>query len=126
MEELSERVKLREKKTLKSSISEKSGKKGRMSSIFSNPSVSFKNAIAFLMFSPFVAFPCWTTCLAIMSQSFFLNSSLSSTLSASSFAVSGSTCRFVAVWEKVGTLGFNNLGLFMGNYMAHTLNIEMV
>jgi hypothetical protein len=61
--------------------------------------------------------------LAIMSQSFFLNSSLSSTLSASSFAVSGSTCRFVAVWEKVGTLGFNNLGLFMGNYMAHTLNI---
>ncbi|MFS7971209.1 hypothetical protein Hanom_Chr09g00830021 [Helianthus anomalus] len=77
--------------TLKSSISAKSGKKGKISSIFNRPSVSLRKAIAFLMLSRLVPFSCSTTCLATISHNFFLRSSSSSTLSASAIASSGST-----------------------------------
>lgn len=76
------RIEKKKGNTLKSSIKAKSGKKGKMSSIF-NKGHSFKNAIASLISLSFS-----TTCLAIRSQSFFLSASSSSGLFAFSFACS--------------------------------------
>lgn len=72
--------------TLKWSMVTKSGKKGRMSSILSRLQLD-RQFMAFLTSSSFC-----TTCLAIFSQSFFLNSSSSSGRSAQDLAKSTSTC----------------------------------
>mmetsp|Transcript_3840 Transcript_3840/g.9916 ORF Transcript_3840/g.9916 Transcript_3840/m.9916 type:complete len:206 (+) Transcript_3840:266-883(+) len=79
--------------SLKSSMSTKLGKKGRMSSTLSKESVSFLKAMALRMFSPLSLLSCSITCWAITSHSFFRKSwSSSATLSATLFASSRSTC----------------------------------
>ena len=79
--------------SLKSSISTKFGKKGRMSSTLSKESVSLLNAMALRMFSPLSLLSCSMTWRAMTSHSFFLRMLSSSGRSATALASSRSTCR---------------------------------